>query len=72
MQQSLDAMKLALRVLQALNEEREPDEQDLTSLRALAPLVGNLPPDELACEVIKLAIERRAQVRSGFAQRAPS
>ena len=63
MQQSFDAMKLALRVLEAVNERREPDSQDVAGLRALAPLIANLPLDELACEVMRLALERRAKVR---------
>jgi len=65
MERSLDAMKTALRVLTAITKRHHPDEVDLQSLRQLAPLVGNLPPDELACEVIQLAIKHRAEVRKG-------
>jgi len=64
MQKSLDAMTLALRVLTAINEKREPEPDDLEKLRAMAPLIGDSPPDELACDVIKLAIERRIHART--------
>ncbi len=64
MQYSLDSMKVALRVLTALTEKRAADEKDIAELRALAgPSSEGLPPDELACEVIQLALRHRAQVR---------
>lgn len=57
-------MKVALRVLTALNEKQTPNPQDLAELGRLAPLLNGLPPDELACEVIQLALKHRAEVRS--------
>jgi hypothetical protein len=66
MQESLDAMKLSLRVLSALNEKRDPDPTDVEQLRALAPFVADLPPDELACEVISRALQHRAHVRAAL------
>ena len=56
MQDGVDAMKIGLRVLMALNEKRAPDPADLDALRHFAPLLGDLAPDELACEVIQRAI----------------
>ena len=64
MQKSVEAMELAMRVLRAVNEKRNPDEADLSALRSLAPLVANLPPDELACDVIRQALEHRAKARA--------
>ena len=63
MQTSLDAMRVAVRVLGALNQNRPPDRGDLDRLRQLAPLSAHLPADELACEVIQMAIKHRAEVR---------
>ncbi len=57
-------MKIGLRVLMALNEKRAPDPADLDALRHFTPLLGDLAPDELACEVIQRAIEWRAEVRA--------
>jgi hypothetical protein len=63
MQQSLEAMQLALRVLTALTEKRYPDPEDLAHLRQLAPDAAAKKPDELACEVIQNALKHRAAVR---------
>jgi hypothetical protein len=63
MQESLDAMKLALRVLTALTERRDPDAGDAEALRGLAGDTDNRDLDDLACEVIQKAIKRRDQVR---------
>ena len=60
-------MKTAMRVLAAINEKREPDAADLAELRSLAPLLANLPPDELACDVIKQALQRRDAARRALA-----
>jgi len=67
MDSSLQAMKTAMRVLSAINEKREPDAADLEELRSLAPLLANLPPDELACDVIKQALQRRDAARKALA-----
>lgn len=56
-------MKLALRVLSALNEKQRPDRQDVAELRRLAPDDALNDTDELACEVIQRALKRRAQIR---------
>jgi hypothetical protein len=64
MQESLEAMKVAVRVLGTLNQNQSPDGDDLDRLRQLAPLSAHLPADELACEVIQQAIKHRAEVRA--------
>ena len=56
-QSGFDEMKLALRVLAALNDKRSPDPADLNRLRLLAPPAAYLPTDELACEVILRALK---------------
>jgi len=67
MQQSLAAMQLALRVLAAVTHKRVPDPQDVAELRKLGPQTPrNIPVDELACEVIQLAIKHRALVRAAL------
>jgi hypothetical protein len=63
MQQSLMAMKLALRVLAAITEKQYPDPQNLAALRELAPAAAGMEADELACEVLQMAIKHRAEVR---------
>jgi hypothetical protein len=64
MQDSLDAMKLALRVLTALTEHRYPELDEVAALRALAgPKLQSMPLDELACEVIQAALKHRAAAR---------
>jgi hypothetical protein len=64
MQQSLAAMKTALRVLTALSERRDPDPADVDTLRNYAPIPENLSVDEIACEVIQQALKRRAEART--------
>jgi hypothetical protein len=64
MQYSLDAMKIALRVLTALTEKRNPSDEEIGRLRELVGVAGeHLPADELACEVIQKALKHRAYVR---------
>lgn len=63
MQQSLEAMQLALRVLTAVTEKRHPDPEDVAKLRQLAPHAAAKTPDELACEVIQNALRHRAGIR---------
>jgi outer membrane protein TolC len=67
MQQSMDAMRVALRVLQAITERHLPDAKDLEELKRLAPLPADQPHDELACDVIKQALQRREEIRSAQA-----
>ena len=65
MQKSYDAMKLALRVGGELNDKRHPDPRDVAALRTLAgPGSVTLGIDELACQVIREALEHRDKVRS--------
>jgi hypothetical protein len=65
MQDSLRALKVALRVITAIAPDRhEPDPRDIAELESLAPELRGLPPDELACEVIHLALRRRAELRT--------
>ena len=63
MQYGLDAMRVALRVLTAITDKRNPDPGDLQELHRLAPLHADASPDELACEVIQKAIKGRADAR---------
>lgn len=58
MQQGLDAMQTALRVLKAITERRSPDQADVDKLRSLDPLSADLPVDELACDVIRNGLKR--------------
>lgn len=58
-------MKVALRVLTALTEKHSPAKSDMDDLHEFAPSLAHLPPDELACEVIQQALQRRAVARSG-------
>jgi hypothetical protein len=65
MQQSLEMMQLALRVLADITKKRQPNAKDLAALRHLAgPENENTDPDVLACDVIQKAIKRRESVRS--------
>lgn len=60
-------MKVSLRVLSAVSEKKQPDPADVEALREY--LNSDVPPsgiDELACEVIQKALDRRAKVRAAF------
>ncbi len=59
-------MQTALRVLAALTEMRYPDPPDIEELRRLAPGKANLELDEIACDVIQLAIRGRAKARTAI------
>ena len=64
MQKSLDAMKLALRVLTALIQNQHPVADEVAALRELSgPKLQGMPIDELACEVIQEALRHRAAAR---------
>jgi len=64
MEQSLQAIKIASRVLIALGDRKEPDPADVAELRRLDPLLGDMPLDELACDVIQQALKRRAELKA--------
>jgi hypothetical protein len=55
MQEGLNALKTALRVLTAITEKRPPDPFDVYELFGYAPLLREMPLDELACAVIRHA-----------------
>jgi len=64
MQESLNAMKAALRVLTALNEKRTPREADVEALVQFAgPQPRGINLDEFACDVIQKALGRRTDQR---------
>lgn len=63
--ENLEIMKVSLRVLAALSDHAHPDPADIDTLRYY--LAWDTPPanlDELACEVIKKALVRRAWIRA--------
>ena len=62
-QEGMAGMGIAWRVLDAINELRNPDLKDVEELRRLAPVPANQPLDELACLVIRRTIKSRAEVR---------
>jgi hypothetical protein len=63
-QYSLQAMEVALRVLTALTEKRNPHPADVNRLRTIVDGSSrDLPLDELACEVIQRALRHRAEAR---------
>ncbi|HKW97018.1 MAG TPA: hypothetical protein VJN43_04750 [Bryobacteraceae bacterium] len=70
MEQSLYALKTALRVLTAVTENTVPDPADVEALRFLAPLLADQPLEDLACDVVQQAITRRSQIRSQLAARS--
>jgi hypothetical protein len=59
----LEAMKVALRVLTALTEKREPAFEDVEALRQYVPTATAESIDELACDVIQQALRKRADGR---------
>jgi hypothetical protein len=65
MQQSLQALETALRILKALTEHRHPEPADVEELQQYA---GSRPEgmdlDEFVCQVIQTAIQRRAIARA--------
>jgi len=63
--QELDEMRLALRVLTALNEKTDPDPNDGVQLCLLVPEMGNADIDQLACEVITRTIWYRMRPAAG-------
>jgi len=69
MQVAKDALRVALRVLFALNDRREADPTDVEELRRYVPFLADAPVDELACEVIQQAMKRQADIRAKAAAR---
>lgn len=66
MQESLEILKVCVRVLSAVNTKAVPDARDIEALRHC---LGGVPPadlDELACTVIAKAVRRRAQARAAM------
>jgi hypothetical protein len=57
MEQGLEVMKTALRVLNNINGSCDPDPADLEELRQFLPLLADAPPDKLACGVIRQVIK---------------
>jgi hypothetical protein len=65
MQQTLEVMETALRVLAAINARQDPDPSDVHALRTYAgPQPDGMSLDEFACEIIQKALERRAEMRA--------
>jgi hypothetical protein len=61
--ESIEVMKIALRVLTALTEKSGPQASDVRGLLEFAPDLTHLPPDELACEVIQRAMKRQVHLQ---------
>ena len=58
-----DAMDAAVRVLNAMVQCQEPDFRDIEILQRLRVTSEKVSPEELACEVIQLAIRARTAVQ---------
>jgi hypothetical protein len=63
MEARLAAVTVALRVLNAINQKRQPDKSDVEQLRQLSQLPAQAPIDEIACDVVQ-------QFRPGSSQKA--
>jgi len=61
--ESIEIMKVALRVLTAITDKSGPRRADLDGLLAFAPDLTRLPPDELACEVVQRAMKRQVHLQ---------
>ena len=57
-----EATKIALRVLTAISEHRQPASADVEALKKFVP-GKQVSPDELACEIIQETLKRRAAAR---------
>ncbi len=58
-----DALIVALRVLGAINENRNPDRADVQELRQRVPELADCGTEELSREAINQAIEKHAKLR---------
>jgi len=64
MRASLEVIKTATRVLSALTDKKSPYPADVRALREYDGSAKERDLDELACDVIQKALQRRAQVRA--------
>jgi len=62
--ESLEALDVALRVLTAVMEHRQPDAGDVQELRRLRPAEDYSSMDDMACTVIFETLNRRRLQRS--------
>jgi hypothetical protein len=61
------ALQTAVRVLMALGSHRIPEPSDVEQLKSIAPLgylLGGMPLEEMACDVIMQAMKQRAALRA--------
>ena len=65
-----ERLRVALRVLAAVTDFREPAETDMQALRSYAPRSTRRHPDELACEVIQEVLRTRGRFHAGMAEKA--
>jgi len=63
-----ERLRVALRVLAAVTDFREPAETDMQALRSYAPLLTRRPPDELACQVIQEVLRARGRFGNGISE----
>jgi hypothetical protein len=61
--ESIEVMKVALRVLISCNQKTGASAADLDELVSFAPDLKELPSDELACEVIQRAMKRQVHMQ---------
>jgi hypothetical protein len=61
MSDNISAIKAALRVLMAITDRVEPPPTDVAELHRIAPECADLPLDELACELVRRALEKRGR-----------
>jgi hypothetical protein len=69
MQQSVDAMRVALRVLDAFARRCHSDRADVQELRRLAPPMEYISINEMACTVVEEALKRHRRTRQQSVQR---
>ena len=68
MRAGLDAIKMATRVLAALSAKQEPDPADIQALREYDDSTNGQDLEELACDVIQMALRHRAAMRAAGAR----
>lgn len=61
MEEELEALKVALRVLAAFNERRAPEDADVQVLLSHTSRSNGRPLDELACEAIYRVLKARGR-----------
>jgi hypothetical protein len=61
--ESIEIMKVALRILTSITDKSGPRRSDVDALLAFAPDLTKLPPDELACEVVQRAMKRQVHLQ---------